>query len=59
MFPYRRISINLPSLIQENAADLNSVCKAPTLVMTGEKHIDPVTNTSLYHCMIYPLVAIC
>jgi len=36
MFPYRRISINLPSLMQENAADLNSGGRAPTLVMTEE-----------------------
>ena len=45
--------------MQENAADLNSVRRAPTLVMTGEKHTDSVKNTSLYHRMTYPLFAIC
>jgi hypothetical protein len=45
--------------MHENAADLNSVGRAPTLVMTGEKQIDPLKNTSLYHGMTYPLVAIC
>jgi hypothetical protein len=48
------------SLTQENVIDLRSVGIPFTLATTvGGKHTEHVKTTSLSHCMIFPLVAIC